>query len=183
MEEPFAFHPVPTGNSTEAPFPTASLLHHSCGGSNLRRIGYLFETMPVLVCINPVITLNQSVLGRGNMACFTRWAQTAPEGDLIAAINTVYIVYHSVWDDDYDTPDQRFPDVSISRADLGRDFAIKTKSCDDNECHRCLIQCGGWGFPFIGPWTCRSLVGNDQRMARDQIEIARSCQCGMHWGR
>ena len=141
----------------------------------------LFTNMATIVCQQPLITRTRQVLSNPNFACFMSWALHASETDLNAAANVVFLVRHQRNEDDYDTNGEPFPDAVFDRDDIGRTFHIRAAQCDEENCTRCELKRGGCDFPFVGPWTCSSILPTPNRPTAEEVrEHAAACGCGNH---
>ena len=127
----------------------------------------------------PVLTTSRYVLSPCNLPSFLKWAATATEAELDAVMPEIYIIEHNMGsesDSEFGPP----PAPRIDREDLHRVWVLSQRMCTDLYCMRCRSGRGGYKFPWIGPWTCPTIVGDDSTPPAELYRRASECHCGLH---
>ena len=121
------------------------------------------------------LTQNPYVLSPWNLTGFIIWARTADEDDIDQAIGVVSIVDHF---------NPRFPfgepPVIIERPDLDREWTMLHLACTEGDCDLCRRAWGEYDFFWIGPWTCPTIVGDEDEDVHTISLRAGACGCGLH---
>ena len=181
-EEPFAFHPILLyitcyRHTHQGHFSSKQHLRLK----TLNAFAVSSVNMATLVCKQPrIITLGKYVHSAVNFGSFLKWAKTASEGDLKAAVSVVYMTTHYWFDEDFSVPELPPKDINFIRDDLGLGFRVRQRMCEDPLCDRCLKQQGGFHFRFVGPWTCQTCLGDENTPPQEIGRRAYECGCGKH---
>ena len=115
-----------------------------------------------------------------NLNAFHKWARTASEEDIDEVMQVIFTVEHfeGTGEDDWDA--QPNPPEIIRRPDLEVYWVMTQLNCCEDECIRCETGQGGWQFRWIGPWTCPTIIGDEDTTTQELWIRARQCQCGRH---
>ena len=113
-----------------------------------------------------------------NLNGFLKWAGTASEEELSEVMQVIYMVEHRMGDEDSSQPP--VPQVSFYREDLRTQWFMRHMWCQEPNCLRCHSGRGGWQFRWVGPWTCPTIIGDQNTPAHEVIMRAMQCRCGRH---
>ena len=86
------------------------------------------------------LQISQYVHSPLNLNCFAYWAQTADEEELDEVMQVIYTVEHRMGGDWGMFPTQP---IGITRPDLGRTWTMGLRSCQEENCQRCISGRGG----------------------------------------
>ena len=120
-----------------------------------------------------------NVLSPHNLAMFGKWAETASEEELDQVMPTIFLLSHQ-WRSPEGDNLSHPPAPVVVRPDLGKTYTMRTVPCEDMFCQRCISGLGGYKFPWIGPWTCPSIIGDALTSPAELVRRARECGCGRH---
>ena len=124
------------------------------------------------------LTTSPYVFTPMNLNAFMKWAAEAREEEIDEAMQVIYTVEHR--ESDEDSPRPPMPPVIIIREDLGIHWMVPKVWCQEPNCLRCHSGRGGWQFRWVGPWTCPTIIGDQNTPAHEVIMRAMQCRCGRH---
>ena len=138
---------------------------------------------PLVVCLIMAATidelfLHEHVITPVNLSAFLLWATTATEEDLDKAFDVIYMVEHRM--DEAIFGDTPVAPVVIERDDLDRIFTIPRRPCYTVPCQRCRTGRGGYRFRWVGPWTCRNSIGDEETPPFQVMQRYMACGCDLH---
>ena len=113
-----------------------------------------------------------------NLDCFLMWADQAGEDHLDEVMEVVHTVERPLTD--YPTGPGDLPPIVISRPDLGRSWTMRQLQWEESSCFSAYCRFGGRVFCWIGPWTCPTIVGDENTTVEEVIRRAAQCGCGRH---
>ena len=117
-----------------------------------------------------------------NLNAFYTWARTASEEHIDEVMQVIYTVEHFMGfpDDEESIQPDHMPYV-IRRDDLGVYWVMTQVNCPDGDvCERCSTGRGGWSFRWIGPWTCPTIIGDEDTEPEEVFRRARARRCPRH---
>ena len=126
------------------------------------------------------LTTSRYIHSPMNLNAFYRWAATASEEEIDEVMHVIYTVEHFAGDSDDDWSTQPVHPIVIRRPDLCVYWVMTQLNCQEDDCMRCETGQGGWQFHWIGPWTCPTIIGDEDTTTQELWIRARQCQCGRH---
>ena len=127
------------------------------------------------------LTYSRYVHSPMNLNAFYRWAATASEEEIDEVMQNIYTVEHFTGDSDDDWSTQPVHPIVIRRPDLEVYWVMTQVNCPDGDvCERCSTGRGGWSFRWIGPWTCPTIIGDEDTEPEEVFRRARARRCPRH---
>ena len=120
---------------------------------------------------------DEYVISELNLIGFLIWAKHVATEDEIDQV--IEVLTYTVHERPFVANE---PELSLDfeREDLDRIWNVRIVYCQEPNCR----FCNGGGSPFhfrwIGPWTCRTFVGNERIPMGAMWALAEACPCPFH---